>query len=74
MRSWPMTVQRWAALVFLLGALAYANNLQNQFSMDDPYNVVNNSAIRSLSNVPSLFTEAWGETAGDDFERSMNAA
>jgi len=38
--------------------LAYGNSFQNGFHFDDFHTVVDNSAIRSLRNVPRFFTDA----------------
>ena len=45
------------ALVLAL-LLAYANSFHNGFHFDDFHTVVDNPAIRSLSNIPRFFTDA----------------
>jgi Flp pilus assembly protein TadD len=48
-----------AALLLLVALLAaYANHFQNSFHFDDAHTVVNNAAIRDLSNIPSFFRDA----------------
>jgi Flp pilus assembly protein TadD len=37
---------------------AYANHFQNGFQFDDAHTVVNNTAIRSLGNIPLFFRDA----------------
>lgn len=60
--------------IALIAFLSYANNLSNDFAMDDHYNVVINHEIRSLANVPTFFTQAWGASATDDYEQTINRA
>ena len=38
--------------------LVYVNHFGNGFHFDDSHTVVNNPAIRSVRNIPSLFTDA----------------
>ena len=54
--------RRWRAalLVAVVALAAYGSNLGNDFAMDDRYNVVDNTQLRSLSNVPGLFTQRLG--------------
>ena len=47
-----------AGALALLLVLAYANHFQNGFQFDDSHTIVNNTAIRSLANVPRYFTDA----------------
>jgi len=42
----------------LVVLLAYANSFHNGFHFDDFHTIVDNPAIRSLSNVPRFFTDA----------------
>ncbi len=67
-----MTVPRHRLLVALTAALCFSNVLSAEFTMDDRYNVVENAAIRSLANLPSFFTEAWGARSDDAFDRGIN--
>lgn len=60
------------ALVGAVALLAYGNNLSNGFAMDDGYNVVQNESIRSLADVPSYFTSAWGATASEEYDQALN--
>ena len=67
-----MSYARWISLLewarrsraALLGVLflavfaAYSNHFQNSFHFDDFHTVVDNPAIRSLSNLPKFFTDA----------------
>jgi len=46
------------ALVLIAVFGAYANHFHNAFHFDDFHTVVDNPAIRSLSNVPRFFTDA----------------
>src|SRR5438105_8129402 len=46
------------ALLSLLLLAAYANHFANSFHFDDAHTVVNNAAIRSLTNIPRFFTDA----------------
>lgn len=43
------------ALVAALAALAYANTLEHQFTLDDPLIITENALIRDLRSVPRLF-------------------
>jgi len=47
-----------AVFSFLMLIGAYWNHFHNQFQFDDAHTIVNNSAIRSLKNIPSFFTDA----------------
>ncbi|MFC6646292.1 tetratricopeptide repeat protein [Granulicella cerasi] len=53
------TRHRWLWLVCLLIAVVavYANSLHDGFHFDDSHTVVDNGAIRSLSNIPRFFTD-----------------
>ena len=61
-----------AAIVGVTAAAVHANTLGHEFTWDDGYNVVENTAIRSLSNVPSFFTEAWGAHASEAMNQAIN--
>ncbi len=58
-----MSLKRFFPLAAALGAaalfFAYANSLRNAFSWDDQHVIVNNVYIRSLSNVPRFFRDAY---------------
>jgi tetratricopeptide (TPR) repeat protein len=43
------------ALIAVLGIIAYANGLRNDFHFDDFGGIVDNLAIRDLKNIPSFF-------------------
>jgi tetratricopeptide (TPR) repeat protein len=50
--------QRLALAALLLAiALAYLNSFHNGFHFDDSHTVLDNPAIRSLSNIPRFFTD-----------------
>src|SRR3989339_54461 len=51
-------------IVLGLGLLIYGATLFNGFVWDDEEQVVNNLAIRSLSNIPYLFTQSTFNTGG----------
>lgn len=59
------------AVVFLVALGTYLPNLGNDFAMDDKYNVVGNERIRSLGNIPNMFTGAWASEAGG-YETEIN--
>ena len=61
-----------AALVGTVAAGVHANTLGHAFTWDDGYNVVENTAIRSLANIPSFFTEAWGAHANEAMNQAIN--
>lgn len=44
-------------LILLAVCAAYANHFQNGFHFDDSHTVIDNPAIRSLSNLPRFFTD-----------------
>jgi tetratricopeptide (TPR) repeat protein len=57
-----LTRQQPSARALILALLAfsaivYANHFQNDFHFDDEHTVVNNPYIRSLSNLPRIFTD-----------------
>ncbi|MDE1160662.1 MAG: tetratricopeptide repeat protein [Acidobacteriaceae bacterium] len=47
----------WIALLFVAVTVAYSNSFGNGFHFDDSHTVVDNPAIRSLSNIPRFFTD-----------------
>jgi Tfp pilus assembly protein PilF len=51
-------------IIVILGFLAYANILGNGFVWDDEEQIVNNTIIRSLSNLPFLFSSSTFNTGG----------
>jgi protein O-mannosyl-transferase len=51
-------------IVIILGILVYGAALFNGFVWDDEEQVVNNIAIRSLSNIPYLFSQSTFNTGG----------
>ncbi|GMV38646.1 MAG: hypothetical protein AMXMBFR64_03620 [Myxococcales bacterium] len=67
-----MTRSRAALVVALVGAALYLTTLGNGFVMDDGYNVVRNTEIRSLANVPGMFLSAVGADSDDLYERQIN--
>jgi tetratricopeptide (TPR) repeat protein len=48
---------RYLLVVLLAVSAAYFNHFQNGFHFDDAHTVVENPAIRSLSNIPRFFTD-----------------
>lgn len=53
-------------VIALVCAVAYANTIPAGFVWDDPYQITENSQIKSLRNVPSLFTsEVWAGVEGE---------
>jgi protein O-mannosyl-transferase len=63
MREDPRTTKSWmpgivAALAALAVFVAYSNHFQNAFHFDDFHTIVNNPAIRSLTQLPHFFTDA----------------
>lgn len=61
-----------AAFVGVVAAGVHANTLGHAFTWDDGYNVVENTAIRSLARIPSFFTEAWGAHASEAMNQAIN--
>ncbi len=56
------------ALLGLFSLLAFANSLTNGFAFDDESIIVQNRMIKSLSNIPRLFTsDYWASTLGPGF-------
>jgi len=44
--------------VIITVIVAYSNHFQNEFHFDDFHTIVNNGAIRKISNIPQFFTDA----------------
>ncbi|HRN47026.1 MAG TPA: tetratricopeptide repeat protein [Niabella sp.] len=44
--------------VIITVIIAYSNHFQNEFHFDDFHTIVNNGAIRKISNIPQFFTDA----------------
>lgn len=64
---------RWAMIIVgLVGFCVYANNLKNNFIMDDHFTVVSNEEIRSLRNIPRMFSHGWGEHAPQSTDRLIS--
>ncbi len=61
----------WAVAIALLAFGAYATNLGNGFAMDDAYNIVGNTDIRDLRNIPGAFTHAVGAGSVSAYDRSI---
>jgi hypothetical protein len=57
---------------FGLAVVLYLNSLPGDFVWDDVYLVQGNASIRSLADVPALFTGAWGERLADPALRAQN--
>ena len=45
-------------LLFLAVLLAYSNSFNNSFHFDDFHTITDNPAVRSLSNIPTFFSDA----------------
>src|SRR5947207_6535911 len=60
--------RRWLiGLILGVSVLAFCNTLQNGFAYDDTTQILNNTFIRDLHNVPkALVTEAWYWRAQED--------
>lgn len=63
---------RGALLVAFVAAAVYGSTLGHAFTWDDGYNVVENESIRSLSEIPGFFLEAWGSHAEDAQSVAIN--
>jgi len=48
---------RFILLVLVAVGLAYANHFHNSFHFDDAHTIVDNPSIRSLRNIPALFSD-----------------
>lgn len=48
----------WLAVALAAVCLTYSNAWQNGFHFDDSHTIVDNPAIRSLTNIPRFFTDA----------------
>ena len=46
------------AVLFLAILIAYSNSFNNSFHFDDFHTITDNPSIRSLSNIPTFFTDA----------------
>ncbi|MFQ5458359.1 MAG: tetratricopeptide repeat protein [Myxococcota bacterium] len=49
----------WLALVFCVACLAYANSLPNGFTLDDKTIVEHNEKIRSLDQIPAIWSSSY---------------
>ena len=54
----------WAVAVGLLAVIVYLNALGNEFVLDDTRLIRDNVRIRSLANVPELFTSSYWDLEG----------
>jgi len=55
----PSTLRLVLSIATLLAVIAaYANSFHNGFHFDDMHTIVDNPAIRTLSNIPRFFTDA----------------
>ena len=50
-----MKKYRFILLITLIGFIVYANSLFNRFVWDDEEQILNNSLVHSISNIPSFF-------------------
>ena len=55
---------KYLPFIVLVGLLLYLPSLRNGFVWDDEEQIVNNSAIRSFSNIPLLFTGSTFNSGG----------
>jgi Tfp pilus assembly protein PilF len=53
----------FAVLIFI-----YSHHFKNGFQNDDPYFITDNTAIRSLSNIPAIFTDSHTESSLPKFQ------
>jgi tetratricopeptide (TPR) repeat protein len=63
-----------AALVFAVAVLTYADTLRSGFLLDDLYMVVENPAVRRLSDVPRLFVETPPGVINRNYYRPVDLA
>jgi len=52
----PLTTFKAIHWIVLVGIIVYCNSLFNGFIMDDTWQIVNNSIIHSLTNIPLFFS------------------
>lgn len=52
-------------LIVALSQLVYVNSLSNQFTYDDEFTIVNNYCIKSLQNIPNLFSKEYFALSGE---------
>ena len=68
-----ISFRRAALAIAAVCLLVYGMNVTHSFVWDDGYNVVQNTEIRDLTNVPTFFTEAWGASAESTHSRALNS-
>ena len=68
-----ISFRRAALAIAAVCLLVYGMNVTHSFVWDDGYNVVQNTEIRDLTNVPAFFTEAWGASAESTHSRALNS-
>src|ERR1700722_16452791 len=52
----PLTTFKAIHWIVIVGLIVYCNSLFNGFIMDDTWQIVNNSIIHSLTNIPLFFS------------------
>lgn len=52
------TFRAWVLILLIAVVATYANHFGNRFHFDDFHTIVNNSYIKSLTNIPLFFTDA----------------
>lgn len=58
-RSQAQKIERWVVAGLLaITFLAFANSLRGEFVYDDRVQILNNSKIKDVSNIPSMFTQS----------------
>jgi protein O-mannosyl-transferase len=69
----PLLSSKNLKILSVLGALAaltfiYLHHFHNNFQNDDPYFIGDNTAIRSLKNIPAIFTDSRTESSLPKFQ------
>lgn len=58
----PLTNRKAILIIIVVGSLVFYNSLSNQFVLDDYSQIVDNSLVHSIKNIPSMFL---GSSFGD---------
>jgi len=59
-----LKTKHFIALIFIIGFIVYLNIFPNGFVWDDEEQIVNNTLIQNLSNLPQLLTSSTFQTGG----------
>jgi len=59
-------------IVAFVAFLSFANSLNNEFVIDDRYNIVENEAIADIGSALATFDEAWGASASGEMDVAIN--